>query len=183
MSIGRQSKARQTPITDRARLKDLASKFTLDNGGVAFLDGLRETEDRFMKKDTVKWPVYVMLVTDENESSSPMQNDELSRIMTDLVSRGTTVHTLFVQKAGPTTATQIAQILGTNTGGAVEEVTAVQTLPAKLKVVADRIVKDFDAMKTRYQVQYVSDAKYKGPVDAGAVRPGVKSAIALKRGQ
>jgi hypothetical protein len=77
ITIGRQVRVRQAPIADRARLRDTVNKMSLDGGGILFFDALRDAESRFMKKDGVRWPAYVMFVTDGTESSTPIQGEEV----------------------------------------------------------------------------------------------------------
>ena len=181
VSLGRQARVRIQPTADHAKLNDIVSKFPLDGGGVAFLDGLRDSEERFQKKPGVRWPVYVLLVADENEASGNMQTEELNKIMLDMVTRATTVHAAVLEKMGPTAATQVATTLASNTGGALEKVTTPAALPDQMKRIAARIMADFNSMATSYQIEYVSDAKYKGSVDAGVTKSGVKSTLSLRR--
>jgi hypothetical protein len=181
ISLGRQARVRIQPTTDRAKLRDIVTKFPLDGGGVAFLDGLRDTEERFQKKPGVRWPVYVMLVADENEASGNMQTEELNKIMLDMVTRATTVHAAILEKMGPTAATQVARTLASNTGGLMERITTPAALPDQIKRIAARIMADFNTMSTSYQIEYVSDAKYKGSVDAGVVKSGLRSTLSLRR--
>jgi hypothetical protein len=181
MSMGRQSRLRLAPTTDRAKLRDVLSKFSLDGGGVAFFDALRDGESRFQKKDDVRWPVYVTFITDENEASSAIPQEAFTRLATDLIARHTTVHTAYVQKFGPTPATDVAAWLSRSTGGMLEEVTTPTSLAEKMKLIAARIASDEKTMGMQYRVAYVSDAKYTNGVDAGVTREGVKSTIPLKR--
>jgi hypothetical protein len=181
VSLGRQARVRIQPTADHAKLNDIVNKFPLDGGGVAFLDGLRDSEERFQKKPGVRWPVYVLLVADENEASGNMQTEELNKIMLDMVTRATTVHAAVLEKMGPTAATQVATTLASNTGGALEKVTTPAALPDQMKRIAARIMADFNSMATSYQIEYVSDAKYKGSVDAGVTKSGVKSTLSLRR--
>lgn len=181
MSMGRGFKIRLAPTADRAKIKDAVNKFSFDGGGMMFFDALRETESRFQKKEGVRWPVYVMFVTDGQEASTAIQNEEFQRLATDLIARGTTVHSLILQKFGPTPITDIASTLAKNTGGLLDMVTVPQTFVEKFKATAARIVSDHEKMATRYQVEYASDMKYTGGVDVGIVKEGIRGSISLRR--
>ena len=182
ISTGRQARVRLAPTADRAKVKNSLKSYGSDGGGIAFFDGLQEAESRFQKKEGVRWPVYVILATDAPEASTAnLQNAEFNRMTSDMMTRGTTVHAAVIQKAGPTIATDVAIMLAKNTGGYTDVALSGLALADKLKAVAARIVSDHQSMAARYQVEYVSDARYSGPVDVGVTRDGVRSKISLRR--
>jgi hypothetical protein len=181
VSMGRRMQVRLAPTADRAKLKDAANHISVDGGGIAFWDSMREVESRFMKKDGVRWPMYVMFVTDGNEASANIQPEDVQKMANDMFARATSFHALMVEKVGPTPVTSIVATFVKNTGGDLQDVKVPQTLPGKAKDMAQRIAEQIKAADGLYQIEYVGDASYRGNIDAGVVKAGVRGAIVRSR--
>jgi hypothetical protein len=181
ISMGRQIRTRQAPTADRAKLHDAAGKTTIDGGGIMFFDALREAESRFMKKDGTRWPIYVMLLTDGNEASTPIQDKEFQALANDMFARGTTLNAITFEKIGPTPITGITANLVKSSGGALDNVKVPATLPERARAMAQTIAAQIKNSEGSYLLEYASDASYHGSVEAGATRPGVKSTMSMRR--
>ena len=181
VTIGGQFRVHLQPTTDRVKLKDAVTKLGPEGGGNKLLDGVSESESRFMKKEGVRWPVYLILTTDAVLDTS-MRTEEVNKIFTDILTRGTTVHAVVMQNTGPSVTTEIAQTLTKNTGGSYNFLTTVNALAVKLKEVGTQIASDFQKMSTCYQLEYVSEATGAGTaVSVGIHRAGVSRTISFRR--
>ena len=180
VTIGAQFRVHAQPMTDRVKLKDTVNKLGSDGGGNVLLDGLRESESRFMKKEGVRWPVYVILTTDSALDTS-MRTEDVNKMFDDILSRGTTVHAVVMQNSGPTVTTEIANNLTKNTGGSYEFLTTVNNLQGKLTELGSRIAQDHQKMSTRYQIEYVSEATAGAAIAVGIRRPGVSKTVSFRR--
>ncbi len=181
VTIGRQFRVHAQPMTDRVKLKDTVNKLGADGGGNVLLDALRETETRFMKKEGVRWPVYLILTTDAVLDNS-MQTDEVNKMFADMLARATTVHTVAMQNSGPTVTTEITNTLSKNTGGSYNFLTTANALAGKLKEVGTQIAEDHKKMSTRYQLEYMSEATGPGAAISVSIRRGgVSRTISFKR--
>jgi hypothetical protein len=181
VTMGRQARVRQAPIADRAKLRQAIDKMSLDGGGIPFFDALRDTESRFMKKDGVRWPAYVMFVTDGNESSSPIQSEDVQKLVNDMFARGTTLHAMLVEPIGPTPVTGLVATLVKNSGGELVDLKVPATLPGKAKALAEHLAAQIAATDGMYAVEYQGDAAYRGAIEAGVTKAGVKSTLSLRR--
>ena len=172
---------RQAPTADRAKLKDAANKFAGDGGGIVFFDSLKEIDSRFQKQQGVHWPVYVIFITDGNESSANVISEEFNALTKDIFSRGATIHAAIVQKIGPTPAVDVVTSYVNSSGGMLQDVKVPAQFPDQMKAIGARIAADAEKMATKYQVEFASDAKYNGGVDVKIVKEGVKGQISLRR--
>ena len=181
VTIGRQFRVHAQPMTDHVKLKDAVNKLGKDGGGNLLLDGLREAETRFMKKEGVRWPVYVILTTDAALDNN-MQVEEVNKMFADMVARATTFHVVGLQNTGPTATTEIGQTLAKNSGGTYTMLTTTNALQTKLREIGTQIAEGHQKMSSRYQVEYVSEAVGPGAaVSVGISRPGVSRTVSFRR--
>jgi len=181
VTIGRQFRVHLAPTLERVKLKDTVNRLGSDGGGNVLLDGLHEAETRFMKKEGVRWPVYLLLTTDAVLDNN-LPSEEVNKMFADLQARGTTVHTLAMQNKGPSVTTEFAMTLSKNTGGSFNLLTTVNALAGRLKEVGTQIAEDHQKMSTRYQLEYVSETAGPGTAVSVAVRrAGVSRTISFRR--
>jgi hypothetical protein len=98
-----------------------------------------------------------------------------------MFARGTSLHAMLVEPIGPTPITGLIATLVKNSGGELEDVKVPATLPGKAKAMAERIAAQIKATEGMYLVQYDGDAAYRGAIEAGVAKPGIKSTLSLRR--
>jgi hypothetical protein len=180
VTIGRQFRVRLAPTAERVKLKETVNGLGSDGGGNVLLDGVRETENRFMKKDA-HWPVYLMVTTDATLGNS-MLPEEVNKMIADMQARGTTVHAVALQNSGPSVTTEIAMMLAKNSGGSYTYLNTVSALAGALKQLGTTIAEDHQKMSTRYALEYMSEAAGPGTAISVAVRrAGVSRTISFRR--
>jgi hypothetical protein len=172
MTIGRQFRPRTQPNTDRAKLKNEINHLGLD--------GLLEADQRFQRKEEVRWPVYLILTTDSTMSNN-IQDPEWRALLVDLVARGATIHAVGLQNTGPSITTEVAETLTKVTGGSYNYFSIGNALPEKLKAIAAQINADYQKMTTRYQVEYMSAAPTTATVNVSVVRGGITPVVSFRR--
>ncbi|HYM24758.1 MAG TPA: VWA domain-containing protein [Vicinamibacterales bacterium] len=190
VSTGRQMRIRVQPTTDRKKLKDAASGLFMDGGGTQLMEGVLEVDDRFMKKAEDRWPVFVILTTDGAESSPLGRENEFNKWLQALAPRGLTVHAIVLKQTANqqdrrSGTTGVPEILAMNmtqgSGGRYDYVNTATSVPEKMKNLAAALASDFNAARTRYQVEFASDAAASAPVDVGVAREGVTLRIMQTR--
>lgn len=189
VSTGRQMRIRVQPTLDRKKLKDAAAGLFMDGGGTQLMEGVLEADDRFMKKAEDRWPVLVVLTTDGTESSPEARENEFNRWLKGLAERGLSVHAIVLKVAagqtGGRNTTGVAEILAMNmtqsSGGRYDFVNTANSIPDKMKALASALAADFTAVRTKYQVDFASDAPAGAPVEVGVAREGVTLKITQTR--
>lgn len=175
ISTGGQLRIRVPMTADRPKLFTAAAAFTSDGGGNSFVEALLESDRRFLKNAPTQWPVFVLLWTDNGDSRAEVRDEAYNRFMIDFLARGGSAHGIVIHPnpiAGM--VTEIAMNLIRNTGGIYESMIATNTLPERMKAVADRIATDHRAMVNWYEVEYTGDGKIREPrVEVSVARPGV----------
>jgi hypothetical protein len=100
MTIGRQMRVRAQPDMDRTRLRQMAGEFASDGGRTTLLDGLREVDERFMRRlEEGRWPVYVILSSDGPEGSGSISTDRYVELLEGMLLRGAIAHARILQVA------------------------------------------------------------------------------------
>jgi len=91
-TIAGQFRVRVQPTSDRQKLKDGASLIFPENGSSpALVDGLVESDRRFLQRTERRWPVFVIVTTDGPQGVG-IREEEFNRFARDVVSRGVTAH-------------------------------------------------------------------------------------------
>ncbi len=174
VSTGRQVRVRVQPTSDRKKVKDAAAGLFLDGGGTPLMDGLMEIDERFMKKAENRWPVFVILTSDGSESSAGANEKRFNEWLAMLPSRGVSAHAISIKYRGGGMPEIVAQHLANTAGGQYDYVNTSNSVPEKLKAIADRLNADYERAKSRYQITYITDAAETRPVDVGVARDGVR---------
>jgi hypothetical protein len=173
VAIGRQPRVLQRATTDRTRMKKSMNSLFPDGGGVVLVDGMRDTVSQLMRQPEVRWPVFVVITTASTDASAVMQPDQYGRFVDELRMQGSTVHALVVQQGEFGSAVEYALNLTKNTGGMYDTVNSPNGLPERLKAFATRIVGDHQKMLSRYQIDFLGDAKAKGEIAIRMLRSDV----------
>ena len=143
-STGRRLEVRAQPTTDRAKIKAAVTGLLADNGPTPLVDSLREIDERFMRKTTDRAPVFVIVTADGTESSSRTDDKAFNVWGEDLMRRRVVVHAIVLKIKGNGAPEAVAGSLARSTGGHFETISSGQALPEKLKIVAERIQRDYE---------------------------------------
>jgi hypothetical protein len=172
ISTGGQLRARVQPTTDRQKLLAAAASFAQDGGANSFLESLLEADRRFLKNAGGKWPVFVILTTDNGETRGELNIDGFNKFVTDFVSRAGSAHVVILkgQNAGPTS--DLALNLADNAAGTRDVINAATAVGDRMKGVAARLVADHKAMTSAYELEYVSEARTSPVIEIRLVREG-----------
>jgi Mg-chelatase subunit ChlD len=173
VSMGRQVRVRVQPTTDRKKFKDAASALFPDGGGEPLMDALLETDDRFMRKAEDRWPVFVIVTADGTEASAGAHEKKFNDWVVALPSRGIAAHAVVVKYRGGALPEIVANHVALTAGGVYEYINTSNSLPEKLKAIADQVSRDYERASTKYEVTFTTDTAG-GPVMVGVAREGVK---------
>lgn len=180
-STGQQLRVRVQPTFERKRLKDAAAGIFSDGGGTALIDSILEVDDRFMRKAEDRWPVFVVLTSDGAENSAGAHELAFNKWLGSVAARGITGHSLIVKTKGNGLTEIIANSVAENTGGQYIVVNTSNSVPEKMRALATRMGDDYQIARTRYEVEFATDAAGNSPVDIGVQREGVSLRITQTR--
>lgn len=175
ISTGRQMRVRVPPTKDRKKLTDAAAGLFMDGGGTVLIDGLLETDERFIKKAEDRWPVFVIITSDGTEGSAGAHEKEFNQWALTIGSRGASVHALVLKAKGSGLPEIVASTLTQNAGGRYDFMNTTNALPEKMKTLGLQLAADQNRMSTKYQIEFATDFAAAPPgLDIGVSRPGVK---------
>ena len=182
ISTGGQIRVRTQPSADRLKLKTETARFASDSGANAFLETLIEADKRFLKTAPGQWPVFVIVTTDNGESRSDLRLDEFNKFVTDFMARGGSAHGVIVAGRQVGAVTDLVLNFVENSGGIHGSINTANSLPDKLKAIAERLGFDHRLMADRYEVDFTGDAKLQQPfVNIGVTREGVRVEMSARR--
>lgn len=182
ISTGGQIRVRTQPSSDRLKLKMETARFASDSGANAFLDTLMESDKRFLKTAPGQWPVFVIVTTDNGESRTDLRLDEFNKFVTDFMARGGSAHGVIVAGREIGSVTDLVLNFVENSGGIHGSINTANSLPDKLKAIAERLGFDHRLMADRYEVDFTGDAKLQQPfVNIGVTREGVRVEMSARR--
>ena len=181
VTTGRRPSVRVPPTTDRKKLNNAASGLFTDGSGTAVIDALLECDDRFIKKVDDRWPVFVVVTSDGNESSTGVDEKRLDAWLSVLSARGISAHAITLKFKGTGLGETIAHTATQNAGGRYDFINSPSSLPEKMKMLAEQIAKDFEQAATKYQVDFVTDSKDWNRVEMRVARDGARLEISQGR--
>jgi hypothetical protein len=181
VSTGRQLRVRVQPTFERKKLKDAAAGIFSDGGGTALMDSILEVDDRFMRRAEDRWPVFVVLTSDGAENSGGAHELAFNKWLGSVAARGVTGHSLIIKTSGNGLTEIIANSVAENTGGQYIAVNTSNSVPEKMRALATRMGDDYQIARTRYEVEFATDAAGSPPVDVGVQREGVSLRITQTR--
>lgn len=182
ISTGGQIRVRTQPSADRLKLKMEAARFASDSGANSFLDTMMEADKRFLKTAPGQWPVFVIVTTDRGESRTDLRLDEFNKFVTDFMARGGSAHGVIVAGSQVGAVSDLVLNLVENSGGIQSSINTANSLPEKLKAIAERLGFDHQVMVDRYEVDFTSDAKVQQPfVNVSLTRGEVRVEMSPRR--
>jgi hypothetical protein len=182
ITSGGQLRVRTPPTRDRERLRAEAAIFAPQGGANAFLDTLIEADRRFLKSAPAFWPVFVIVTSDNGENYREPDVPTYNAFMNDLRARAGAVHAVILQgkRTGPVST--FVMNLTDNVAGSRVVLNTDNSLPARLREIAERLADDHDRMRGRYEVAFEGDPKIVQPVVAVAiVREGARVLMSVRR--
>jgi uncharacterized protein (DUF58 family) len=182
ISSGGQIRVRTPPSRDRDRLRTEVASFAPQGGANAFLDTLLEADKRFLKTAPEFWPVFVIVTTDNGENYREPDIPAYNTFMNDFRMRSGTVHAVILQgkRTGPVSV--FMTNLTDNTAGSLSIMNTDNSLPARMREIAERLADDHDKMRGRYEVAFEGDPKIVQPIVAVAItREGGRVLMSVRR--
>jgi hypothetical protein len=172
MTTAGQLKIRVPPGTDRQKLLSEFQSFSQELGGNVVIDALLDADERFFRKTSDRWPVFVVVTTDSGATRGEQLILRYNKFLTDFMLRGGSAHAVLIQGSRPRAISDFIENLVRNTNGVLETMAVSNPLAAKMKDLAARIAADRAAMSGRYEVEYPSEATA-STVELTVTRPGV----------
>jgi hypothetical protein len=143
ISTGGQLRVRAQPTADRQKVRSAAAGFFSDSGGNVFLDALLEADKRFLKSEPSRWPVFVILTTDNGQTRGDPDIASFNRFVRDFVGRGGNAYAIVIQGTNTGITTDLAKNLAQNTSGVYESMALAASLPDKMTEIAALIGRDY----------------------------------------
>jgi von Willebrand factor type A domain-containing protein len=142
ITTGGQLRIRVRPTTDRDQLMKAISIFASDGGANSFLDTMLEADRRFLVNSGDRRPVFVILMTDGNESRGDARVDQYNDWVGRFLRRGGRAHGIVVRGVNSGMTTEILRNLTNNTGGFYESLAIANSLAERMKMVATMVAAD-----------------------------------------
>ena len=182
ISSGGQIRVRTQPKDARDKLQAEVARFASEGGANAFLDTMLEADKRFLKPVPEQWPVFVIVTTDNGDTRREPDIQSYNKFMNDFLARGGAAHAVIVAGTQTGPVTDIVSNLVDNVAGLRHLVNTSNSLPARLKEIAERIDIDHRIMMNRYEIGYAGDAQLKdGSVNVKTTRADVRLQMSMRR--
>jgi len=141
ISTGGQLRIRVPPTTDRELLHRAADNFAPDGGANSLLDTMLEADRRFLRAPDRR-PMFVILTTDRAAINGDGRIDAYNRFVDDFIARDGRAHGLVVRDLLSGITTDIVLNLTRNTGGFYDSINTANSVPQKMKAIADLVGAD-----------------------------------------
>lgn len=145
VTTGGQLRLRVPATLDRQKLHNAADGFAQDGGGNSVLDTIVEADKRFLQSAPDRWPVIMLLSSDNNENRSEIRIDAYNKFMQSFLQRGGLAEAVVVKGRETGVVTDIAINLTSNSGGRYEALATPTGVPMRLKASAERITSEYRA--------------------------------------
>jgi hypothetical protein len=141
VTTGRRTQVREQPTTDKAKLKGSASGMLSENGPTALMDALVDVDERFMRKAGERWPVFVILTADGNDSSKE-DEQAFNRWISEVTRRGVSVNALVLKASTLGLTGSIATVLTRATHGHYASMGMTSGISEAMTKLADQLTAD-----------------------------------------
>ena len=164
ISSGAQIRVRSRPGNGRDKLRAEMARFSSEGGANAFLDTLLEADTRFLKTAPGQWPAFVIVTTDNGDARREPDVVSYNKFMNDFVARGGAAHAVILvgKQTGP--VTDLVANLVDNVQGYRQTVNTDNSLPERIRDIAERLDIDHRVMMNRYQITFAGDAAIAAPI-------------------
>ena len=182
ISSGSQIRVRTRPGDGRDKLRSEMARFSSEGGANAFLDTLLEADTRFLKTAPEQWPVFVIVTTDNGDARKEPDVVSYNKFMNDFVARGGAAHAVIIvgKQTGP--VTDLVSNLVDNVQGFRQTLNTDNSLPERMRDIAERLDIDHRTMMNRYQVTYAGDPAVTAPfVNITTSRDDVRLQMSARR--
>ena len=184
ITTGGQIRIRQPVTTDRQKLKTAVGLFASDGGENSLIETLIEVDRRFLNAAPGQWPVFVIVTTDNGVTIAEPNIDRFNRFVREFVARGGTAHAIVMHNRASSQriTTQFVMNVVENTGGFYDTMALANVLPDKMKMLAEHIDANYQAMSNWYEVEFSGDGRAQSPrVEVGTTREGVSVQMSFRR--
>jgi Mg-chelatase subunit ChlD len=173
VSTGRQTRVRVAPTADHKKVRDAAGGLFGEGGATPLRDGLLEIDERYMRKAEDRWPVFVIVTSDGAEGSGDAVEKRFNNWVSALRPRGIVVHAIALKYRGGGLPEAVAAAVAETSGGAYDFINTSNSLPGKLKAIAERMMFDYERVRQKYEITFASDSADL-PIAIGVARDGAK---------
>lgn len=184
VSTGQQVRVRVQPTADRKKLKDAAKNLFFDGrgGGTLLFDALVEVDRRFLRNAVDLSPVIVIVTGDGREASQRYDEKAFTQLANSIALRGMQAYAEVFSRGAIQAPASMSRYLASVTKGRANLVPVSDTLPARLKGLADEIVENDQKMASWYEVDYLSTSKSDQPAtEVSMVRQGIRTQVSAVR--
>jgi hypothetical protein len=182
ISSGGQIRVRTRPEDTRDKVRAEMARFSSEGGANAFLDTLLEADKRFLQTAPEQWPVFVIVTTDNGDGRREPDVVAYNKFMNDFLARGGAAHAVVLSGVQTGSVTDLVTNLVDNMGGLRHTLNTSNSLPARLKDIAERLDIDHRVMMNRYEIAYAGDPKITaGVVNVATSRADLRLVMSTRR--
>lgn len=140
VTTGGQMNIRVHPTRDYLEILEAISEINRQReGGNAMIGAVQEIYDRFMRTVERRYPMFVILTGDGNDTSSGITNRSVNAMLNGLTKTGVIVNAVMLSSSGVGLVRNFVLEMIERTGGSQESVLSATALPARLKIIAGRV--------------------------------------------
>lgn len=133
VTTGGQMRPRVRPTGLRSEIRKAMESFASEGGANAFIDGLSEAYDRFLKPAEDKRPIFVIVTTESTAGRDGEVNvDRYNRFNQSFRNRGGRAHAIVIGGLDRGNITDVARHVVESTGGRFERIADPTALPKLL---------------------------------------------------
>ena len=121
------------------------------------------------------------MTSDGAENSAGARELAFNKWLDSIAPRGVTAHAVIIKSKGNGLTEIIANSIAENSGGEYIVVNTSNSVPDKMRALAVKLGDDYQVARTRYEVEFATDAAGSLPVDIGVLREGVTLRITQTR--
>ena len=182
ISSGGQIRVRTRPTDTRDKLKAEVQRFASEGGANAFLDTLLEADTRFLRTAPEQWPAFVIVTTDNGDGRSEPDVKAYNKFMNEFLARGGAAHAVLLSGVQTGSVTELTHNLVDNLGGLRQTLNTSNSLPSRLREIAERLDIDHRLMMNRYEIAYDGDPKVTaGMVNVTVARDDLRVQMSTRR--
>lgn len=139
VTTGRHTQVRVPPTSNYQKVKNSASGLTADHGPTPLADALIEIDDRFLRRARDRWGAMVVITGDGSESSIRTDDQGFNEWLSAVSRRRISIDAIVLQFQPNGMPEVIARAATRATSGRLENTTAANALPDKLKAIAEQL--------------------------------------------
>ena len=144
VTTGGQMNVRVQPTRDYLEIQEAVGEINyMRSAGNALIGSVQEVYDRYLRTVERRFPMIVIVSTDGQDMSQRVTDKSVNEMLQGLKKTGVLVNAVLLTSTGTSLIRNVTLEMIKRTGGVYESATIATALPARLKVMADKITQQY----------------------------------------